>query len=101
MFRRSKPKTITPLSAALVEQLDEREPPNVEDAVIDALDTIGPALTKLYEDAYSRAISDVLATLQDRIDELDHQVLAAPEDAYSASLLAGLKDAIVTVEAMN
>lgn len=100
MFGRSKTKTTTPLSAALAEQLDEREPPNVEDAVIDALDAIGPALTKLYEDAYARAVSDVLATLQERIDEIEYRV-ANDVDARLAGLPLGLKDAIVTVEAMN
>ena len=97
--RRKHPKTVTPLSAALAEQLDEQTPPNVEDAVIDALDAISPALTTLYDDAYARAVSDMLATLQERIEEIEYRVANECEDSRLAGLMLGLKDAIVTIEA--
>jgi len=99
MFRRSRQaKTATPLSAALAEQLDEDESSHRGETVADAVDGIDVVITKVYDDAYARAVSDMLATLQERIDELTYH-LDHDEDAHSANLLVGLKDAIVTIEA--
>lgn len=96
MFGRGKrSKTTVALQAPEVE---EQESPGRDTVLAEAADALDAVLTKVYDDAYRRAVDDMLVTLRERVEELREYGARYPEDAYPESFLDGLLDAIVVVE---